>query len=476
MVIRNSGIAIALFALMTYAAHSQAAHRASLFSIYHSAVENNAQLSASRHAYKATREGVPQAWAGLLPNLTSGATSEVSTLSRDEPSLSRKRSGTVFQARLSQPVFRLDRWYQLQAAEATNEQAELELAAQEQELILNVARAYFETLKALDELSASEAEEAAMEKQQSQAQARLVDGVSSITDVLDAKAAFDNARANRKLSERKVDDAYEQMFRLTNIDFSSIDGIEHSMPIDLPTPYDVMAWTNQAVTHNLQLQAKTAAVAAAEHTNRQRKAGHLPTLDAVASYRKGDNDSFGYSNPTDFGRNGYRGDVAQGSIGLELNFPIYTGGSVSSQVRESSERLLQSQDDKEEVRRSIVQQTRNAFRAVVSDVEQIKARLETIKSSAESLKANRVGLDVGTRNTVDVLNAQRKLYDAVRDYNAARYDFIINTLALKYAAGSLSPNDLQQLSEYQKIGYDSRRDFLPPGVDEPAVDRSMIGP
>jgi outer membrane protein len=445
---------------------AQAPDRATLLGVYKLAAENDARLSAARHDYQARSEAVPQARAGLLPSLSAGATLETTSLDRDEPSLERNRSGTVFQANLSQPIFRLDRWYQLKAAQASTTQTELELSAKEQQLIFDAAQAYFETLRALDSLSASRAEEAAFKKQQDQAQARLTDGVSSITDVLDAKAAFDNARANRKLAERKVDDAFEAIYRLTKSEFSSIDGISHRLPVGPPLPNDAKAWVDMAAQNNLLLQAGSYAVKAAEESNRQHKAGHIPSLDAVASYKKGDNDSFGYSNPTDFGRNGYRDDVAQSSIGIELKVPLFSGGLTRSQVRESSERLLQSSDELEDRRREVVQQVRNAHRAVNADAEQILARRETITSSAKSLKANQVGLQVGSRNTLDVLNAQRQLYSAVRDYNDSRYDYILNTLQLKRGAGSLSPSDLMTLANFLKRGYDPAKDFLPPGVDE----------
>ncbi|RMV72799.1 Type I secretion outer membrane protein, TolC [Pseudomonas coronafaciens pv. atropurpurea] len=221
---------------------------------------------------------------------------------------------------------------------------------------------------------------------------------------------------------------------------------------------------NTAVQQNLQLQAAEFAVGAAEQTLSQRKAGHAPTVDAVASYRKGDNDSFGYSNPTDFGRDGYRDSVAQSSIGIELNIPLYSGGMVNSQVRESTEKLYQSQDEQEDRRREVVLNTRNAFRGINADIEQTKARLQSIRSGFKSVEANKVGVDVGSRNVADVLNAERQLYSAVRDYNDARYDYILDSLKLKQAAGTLSPDDLSALSVYLKRDYLPSRDFLPPNL------------
>ena len=445
--------------------------RASLLSVYQQAIANDAKLSAARHEYMAIREVVPQVRAGLLPSLSVGGSLESIRLTVDEPELARTRSQSILQANLNQPLIRLDRWFQLGAAHASAAQAELEFRAKEQAVVLGAAQVYFEALRALDLLAASKAEEAALKRQQDQAEGRLANGASSITDVLDARAAYDTANANHKLAERKVDDAFEALIRLTNHEYSSIEGIDHHMPIESPTPNNAKLWVAQALQQNLSLLASNFAVAAAEHTNQQQKAGFAPTLDAVASYRKGDNDSFGYSNPVGLGASGYRGDVAQRSIGLQLNIPLYSGGMTRSQVRESTERLAQSQDQRDDRRREVVQNTRNLHRAINSDVEQVAARRQSIFSSQSSLKATVRGRELGSRNTMDVLSAERQLYSAVREYNNARYDYIINTLALKQVAGVLSFADLTSLATYINKKYDPARDFLPPDTHQLALVR-----
>ncbi|SCZ31602.1 outer membrane protein [Pseudomonas sp. NFACC48-1] len=457
-------LAASFFSSYVFSAEKLSSVHADLIGVYQSAFQSDAQLSAARHAYLAQREAVPQARSGLLPNLTAGATTEATRLERDEPSLSRARSGTTFRANLSQPLFRIDRWFQLKAAQSSVAQADLELSAKVQGLALIAAEAYFETLRQLDALAAVQAEEAALLYQRDQAQGRLEDGASSITDVYDAQAAYDNVQASRQLVQRKVDDAFEALNRLTNQSYSSIAGMGHQLPVEPPIPNEAQSWVDTAVRQNLQLQANEQAERAAEQTLKQYKAGHLPTIDAVASYRKGDNDSFGYSNPTDFGRDGYRENVAQSSIGIELNIPIYSGGMTSSKIKESVERLLQSQDETEDRRREVVLNTRNSFRGVNTDIAQIHARRQGITSARKSVEANQVGVDIGSRNIADVLNAQKQLYTVVRDYNNARYDYIVDNLKLKQAAGTLSVDDLEVLSLYLKHDYVPSRDFLPPGV------------
>ena len=232
-----------------------------------------------------------------------------------------------------------------------------------------------------------------------------------------------------------------------------------------PTPVDAQSWVDIAVKSNLNLRASQYAVTSAEETLRQRKSGHAPTVDLVARYERGDNDNLGYVNNR-FTSNfiNYSGTVARSSIGVELNIPISTGGLTSSQVRESYQRLSQSEQQREGQRRQVVQDTRNFHRAVNTDVEQVQARRQAIVSNQSSVEATELGYQVGTRNIIDVLEAQRSLYSAVRSYNDARYDYILNQLRLKQAAGVLSPEDLQDLSQYLKPDYNPDRDFVPPGV------------
>jgi len=439
-----------------------------LVSVYQEAVNNNADLAAARADYDARKEIVPQARAGLLPNITGGADSSSIRTKLDEPSAVINRTGTVYRATLSQPIFRADRWFQLQAAKDVNEQAALELSATEQNLILDSAQDYFTVLRAQDNLASTKAEEAAFKRQLDQSRERFDVGLSDKTDVLQAQASYDTARASRIVAKRQVDDAFQALVTLTNREYNSIEGIVHTLPVLTPTPNDAKAWVDTAAQQNLNLLASNYAVSAAEETLRQRKAGHAPTLDAVAQVEKGDNDALGFTNPNFTGQ-AYHGNVEQRTIGVQLNIPIYSGGLTSSQVREAYSRLSQSEQRRESLRRQVVENTRNLHRAVNTDVEQVQARKQSIISNQSALEATEIGYQVGTRNIVDVLDAQRQLYASVRDYNNTRYDYILDNLRLKQAAGTLNPGDLQDLSRYLKADYNPDKDFLPPDLAKEAA-------
>ncbi len=465
--LRRLSLALAVAAATTGMAWAESAPQAGkndLVTVYQEAVKNNADLAAARANYDAISEVVPQARAGLLPGISASAESLHTETDIDSTAgtLSATRSGIAYQANLRQPLFRADRWYQFQAAKATDQQYALQLSATEQGLILRSAETYFAVLRAQDALASTRAEEAAFKRQLDQANERFDVGLSDKTDVLEAQAGYDTARANRILAQRAVEDAFQALVTLTNREYATIEGILHTLPVLAPTPNDAKAWVDTAAQQNLNLQASNYAVAAAEENLRQRKSGHAPTLEAVARYEKGDNDSLGYSNGLSLpGMPRYDDEVERTSIGLQLNVPIYSGGLTSSQVREAYHRLSQSEHEREALRRQVVENTRNLHRAVNTDVETVQARKQSIISNQSALEATEIGYQVGTRNIVDVLDAQRQLYSSVRNYNDARYDYILNNLRLKQAAGTLAPSDLEALSRFLKPDYDPDRDFLP---------------
>jgi outer membrane protein len=452
---------------MAGAAEAPLSTKTDLVSVYQEAVDNNADLAAARAQYGAQKEVVPQARAGLLPNLSGGAEVADVRTSIDQPSAIANRSAHSYQATLAQPLFRADRWFQYQAAKDVNEQAALQLSATEQNLILQSAEDYFNVLRSQDNLASTKAEEAAFKRQLDQSNERFDVGLSDKTDVLQSQASYDTARANRIVAQRQVDDAFEALITLTNREYNSIQGIVHTLPILPPAPNDAKAWVETAAKQNLNLLASNFAVSSAEQTLKQRKAGHLPTLDAVAKYEKGDNDALGFANPNSFGAP-YGGNVEQQTLGLQLNIPIYSGGLTSSQVRQSYAQLDQSEQQREALRRQIVENTRNLHRAVNTDVEQVQARRQSIISNQSAVEATEIGYQVGTRNIVDVLDAQRQLYTSVRNYNNTRYDYILDNLRLKQAAGTLNPGDLQDLARYLKRDYNPDKDFLPPDLAKAA--------
>lgn len=431
-----------------------------LLQIYRDAVNNNADLAVAKAQYQAKQELVPQARAGLLPQITAGANYADVRTALDKPPATVKRNSQVYEINLTQPLFRVDRWFQLQAAYATTDQARLDFAVKQQHLILESGQVYFKILQAEDNLAASKAEELAYKKQAEESAERFKLGLAGKTDYLQAKAAFDMAYANRIDAEKQVAEAYQTLVAFIDKKYDGIYGMRHNLPIDPPVPNSAKAWVDKAVINNLNLAANFYAVTAAQETLKQKQAGQAPTVDLVIAYKKGENDAFNFQN-TASTINRYGADVEQRSIGVQLQIPIYSGGITSSEVREARATLMMSEQQQESLRRQVVKNTRDYHRAINTDVAKIIALKQTIISSQSALAATEIGLRVGTRNIVDVLAAQRQLYDAVRNYNNARYAYIIDSLSLKEMVGSLNPTDLEQLEGYLNPNYDSNNDFLP---------------
>ncbi len=440
-----------------------------LIGVYQQALRNNADLAAARAQYRALAEGVPQARAGLLPQLSAGAELADTRTELEQPALTLERAGQLYQLSLSQALLRVDRWFALRAAQAADRQGALQLAAVEQELLLQSAEAYFSVLRAEDLLAAAKAEEAALRRHYEEAKERFDVGLSNLTELLEAQASRDIAQAGVLQAEQARANAFEALQALTHRDYRFIEGIRHDLPVRLPEPIEAQAWVETALAGNLSLKASAEAIAGAEHSLRQRKAGHAPSVDLVARYQRGDNDALGFANSPLTGQlpqmPRYAGDVERQSIGVQLNIPLYSGGLTSAQVRESYHRLDQAEQQREALRRAVIQATRNHHLAVVTNVRRIEARKQAVLSSQSALEATEVGYEIGSRDILDVLDAQRQLYGAVRQYNDARYDYVLDQLRLKQAAGVLSPADLDELSAWLKPDYDPDRDFLPPEVN-----------
>ncbi|MGI9274683.1 MAG: TolC family outer membrane protein [Endozoicomonas sp.] len=420
-----------------------------LLEVYKLAQKNDAQIAAARADMQATQEGATQSRAGLLPNLSlSAGTQRQDTTSDVKNGSDIKADGAVnsWGARLTQPVFRMDRWYGYDQSKSISKQAESKFGYEQQNLILRVSEAYFNVLRAEDSLISAEAEEKAVKQQLDQARERYNVGLIAETDVLEAQAAYDNARVARILGENQLSVSYEALRTITNEDIRNIGKLKKSMPLQQPAPANSDEWVNKAINNNLSLQAAREGVVAAETSIKVNKSGHAPTVDAFASYDWNDNE-LNKALPQADGS--YRtGKGSNTAFGLQFSMELFGGGATSSKVRQATYQFESAQKKFDNELRTTNSKTRNLFRTVNSDVERVQARCQGIISSESALKATRSGYEVGTRNITDVLDAQKVLFGSQRDYLNARYDFIVNTLKLKQTSGILSPQDLGDLNQW----------------------------
>ncbi|APC15476.1 hypothetical protein BLL42_06950 [Pseudomonas frederiksbergensis] len=453
---------ITLLILATHANAVETSPRSTLMSVYSQVVEHNSEIAAAQEDYFARREAVPQARADLLPQIDLQALNGSTRTNLHDVDT---RNGSLYRVTLNQPLFDAAHWFNLKSAHSLSEQAQLDFSTVQQELVLKTAQTYFDTLLAEDTLAATKAELRAFERQLNQTRQRYDAGLSDQNDVLSAQASFDRSHASVINAQRLTDDAYQALNRLTGQPQAPLIGIRHTLPVEPPVPNEAQSWVDQALTQNLRLRASQVRTQAAQENLRSQKAEHLPTLGLQLGYAEGDADVM--DNPPAFGHRG--GNEKQSSVLLNFKLPLYSGGRTSSRVREAYHRFDESEYDQTSLQREVVEASRNAFRSVNSEREQVRALRQTIISSQGALHATEVGYEVGNRNIVDILSAQRDLYNAVREYNLARYSYILSGLRLKLAAGTLSPADLQSLAQYLKPDYDPDKDFLPADLTQQGV-------
>ncbi len=410
---------------------SQGVAAGALKDIYLKALTNDPQLRAAHARYQADSEATQQSRAGLLPQLNLGGSLGYSDIDPGTDGSSNSLSLT-----LSQPVFRAQNWFNFERSQQLTEQAAAVFAKAQQDLIQRTLQAYMTVLEAKTNLTSAQAEEKAIQRRLEQVKAQFEVGLIAITDVQEAQATFDNTQVRRILAEGALDNSYEALERLSSDRVQDAPALHADYPITALLPEQRDPWVAKALAENLELSIIQHGVRAAQIQTQVAKAGLYPTLDLSASL----SDSNTHSRTQFDGRND--------TLALTLNVPLYLGGAVRSQQREAFQRLESSREQQEDIRRKVIQDTRSLFRNLQTDRATINARQQAISSSQAALHATSAGFEVGTRNVVDVLQAERQLFAAQRDFANARYTYVRNLFQFKQTIGSLNPDDIEQLDQW----------------------------
>lgn len=414
--------------------------RGDLLAIYRLAVANDATFAAARFAHDAAQESLPQARAGLLPNVGAGFGFSRSYYDYDSGGVSISRSfngwGPTLQA--SVPLYRPQNWNVYDQAKLQVASADAQFAQAQQDLVLRVAQAYFDVLAAQDDLTAIEASKKAVAEQLAQARREFEVGTKTIVDTHEAQARYDQIVAQEQVALGTLIVRQTALRSIIGQEPGPLAPLADSPSLAPPQPVGVATWAGQAEENSYGVAvARYAADIARIGTQRARN-GHLPTLDLVASASQNRGDA-STSSPLPYG-------AKTASIGIQLNLPIYSGGLVQSQVREAAALEAQAAQNLEFARRSASQAANQAYVGVDFGLAQVRA-LESAEVSARSqLDSTRLGYQVGVRINLDVLNATTQLFATQRDLKKARYDFLLNGLRLESAVGTLDEGDLQALN------------------------------
>lgn len=429
-----------------------------LTSVYELALENDPNIKASRANYLANSEVKNQAKSYLLPNIQANASySEVdqendsrrylsTNLGALDSNFDLENEITFYNLTITQNLFNLKAFFSYKESIALANKAELAYQIDKQLLMLNVAEAYFSVLRNKESLLSTLAEEQAIKKQYEQVKQSYDNGLTSITGVHESRAAYDLVISKRLVEEINLEMANENLTLLTGKKHKKLKTLSENFEGTYPTPNDIESWIKFSSENNLEIKLAQKTFDASRQAAKSKKSAHTPTV--LASFRYDDNSSSTVQ--TDLLTSSLLSDAYSDSVGstieIKLNIPLLSGGKISSERKQASYLEVRDQSKLIAKKQAIFKKTRSMFLTTVSDIAKINA-LKNAKLSAQSaLHSTQTGFNLGSRNIVDLLNAQRDLYQAERNLSSKRYDYILNSLRLKQVAGTLIPEDLYALN------------------------------
>lgn len=400
------------------------AHAADLMQIYQEALVNDPQYASARASLMAGQEQSVQGFSLLLPQL-SGLANYNRTKYENLPYFSETR----YAVNLTQPLFNWDSYERYEKSKLAVSVSQAQFAASRQELILRVAQAYFDILTAQDVLVFTQAQKVAITEQLESAKRSFEVGTTTVTDVHEAQARYDLADAQEYAAVSDLEIKRAALQQIIGRLPDNLLPLRKGINVSAPNPNKMDAWVTFSERQNYAVTASELALEMAKRDIAISRAGHAPTVNMVAGYNHTN------ANPND-----------AGSIGVQVNIPLFSGFAVTSRVRESIALEDKARNDLVASRRNAAQLAREAYLGLNSGLSQIRALEAAETSSLSALESNKLGYEVGVRINIDVLNAEQQVFSTRRDLTMARHNAIINALKLKYAAGILNDSDIQQIN------------------------------
>lgn len=417
-----------------------------LLEAYRSALQNDATYLAAGATLEASRQEVPKARASLLPSLSASGNRSHNTTDNTSPNIygqtvTRRTEYTYqnYNASLRQPLFRLQSWAQYWQADASVEAAESTYMKEGYGVILRVVQSYFDALLAADQLALARSQRSTFDANLQYAEQSLKLGTGTLTDVQDVKARRDRALAQEIEAENNLEYTRRTLQTVTGLPVDALAPLEPAR-IDLSPlkPERLEEWLALAETNNPQLNAARSNVDAARQELLKQRAGHLPTVDLVASRQKGANVS-----NTSLGT-----EYWTSSVGVEVNIPLISGGYVMAASSQASASLERARQQQEATHRAAQLEVRKQYNNVVQGLSYIRAQEQAVRSAEEAVKGNRKGIQAGTRMMVDLLNAERDLVSARFELARSRHDYVLSLFQLKAMAGTLTLEDIESTNRW----------------------------
>ena len=408
-----------------------------LLDIYRQAQEKDPQLLESKAQRDAAFEKINEAQAANLPQINLGADLNYQKTNQDD----KQTAGTAGASLgLSQAIYRRSNWINSDISEKQATQTDVAYNYEKQSLIVRTSDAYFSVLAAKDTLEYVNANLDALKRQLDETQQRYNVGMTAITDVHEAKAAYDLASADVITAENNLTNSYESLRQLTGSEHKQLDLLDTQRFTPVALGENPDSWMKLAEENNLQLHQQRIAKDIAKQQIDLAQTGNDPTLDLGANlgseYTDYKNSGTGYDD----------GTLNSGNIGFQFNLPLYTGGAVDSRIKQAQFNYVSASEALEKSHRSIQADLYRNYNDVNAAIGTVRAYQQSVISAESALTATRAGYEVGTRTIVDLLDATRNLYSAKQQLSAARYNYILKRLQLKQIAGNLQEQDLVEVN------------------------------
>lgn len=442
-----------------------------LMDVYRQSLENDPTFKASYSAYMSKSEALPQAWAALLPQLNVSALAgrseqEVKSVTID---IKQPYNTNQWKVSASQTIFNYQAWSQVQQARAEVKAALAVFNDAAQNLILRTSAAYLDLLFARDTLNFAEAKQRANKRQLTQAQQRFNVGLNAITSVYEAQAAYDQSIAQVISAQNNLVNQGERLSKLTNHVYENVAMLRDSkIPLIKPEPNNPDDWVATGLNQNYNLFAARYNLQAARDNIKVQTAANWPVFAIQGTNTTTHNDS-GNLPPFTPGSSPFGDRIAGGilipskqaisTVAVTMNFPVFQGGLVLSKTRQAQFDFQTSSEQVEIVYRDVVVNSRIAFNTIKDGISKVSADRKTIVSQQNSLDSVYAQYGVGTRTMTDVVNAQQNLFEAQKQLAGDQYALINSILNLKYLAGTLNVNDLEEINSWLAT---TRVNGLPP--------------
>ncbi|MDO9219562.1 MAG: TolC family outer membrane protein [Thiobacillus sp.] len=415
------------------------AQATNLSDVYRDAQTYDAQYAAARASLQAGQEKTTQGRAGLLPQVNLNGNVRYNDVTSSLPGGDARYDSNGLGINASQPLFRKQNLVQYEQAKNQTKIADMQFRLAEQDLILRVAQAYFDVLESQDNIAFINAQKASITEQLAAAKRNFEVGTATITDTHEAQARYDLAVAQEIAEQNNLNIRQRALEKLIGKPPGALEALIDNKLLQAETS-GIDEWAERASKGNLQAEIQRLTKAIADQEIERTRAGHYPTLDAVAGYTINNGQNFGATQL----------DTRVASVGVELNLPIYQGGLTNSRVREAVANQEKARQDLEGATRDASLQARQAWLNVNSGVARVRALEQALVSTKAQLDSTKLGLEVGVRTNLDVLNAEQQVLSARRDLAGARYAYLLAALSLRAADGSLSPADLAAIDQYLK--------------------------